>query len=560
VADLGTVRLIAQAEIPTVELTILDSRFQFVHSDVGEVDVRLAPGAYLLQYRMGSSVTEIPVVLRPGAESVTVPTPVLSTRSPAPLAGSAACDRYGSFPREQSREVHERLGQGGQLFLFIRRASKDLVVPGSTDSLFDVQLLDANTNVVIDVKRTGRRSSDGTSVGCNVELAPGSYLLRYKSVTSESIEQTVVVSPGWQTLFFASSRRFDAGSDLGPNFPEGAVFIVPSGAGFDPNDRDLMRAESARIALAGSCRVAPEVRLRDVASQVTQIRASVPKGQVDEMLRDKFRSPILGIYGSHLLLLNPAPDWDLLRSIVSALKSLVGNHPDVIALTLRRELNDVTEDGFFELPPMLRNSWTLVVGDSTAQPGLVPADAYAATVAKRLWGSEVWLVWRPPTPQSAAPPPRAERSAAQADADIRDAIPRLYSYVRAQHRSLGAVAFVKQVAANPELTDIQRAILVYLMTMVHQSWTLRGFNRPDGFLAMASAFIQEHLQQYAWADRLTGGLRADPSLESHLDPDRLVRALGVPAAALNQAVVALTNTVTGSSGAAASPTSSSVHP
>lgn len=543
-ADLNTVRLIAQAEIPTVEVTILDSRLQSIHCDVGEVDVSLPPGTYLLQYKMGSSVTEVPVVLRPGVERVTVPPPALSTRTPAPVAGSPACDRYGPFPRDRSREVHERHGQGGQLFIFIRRASKDLVLPASAESLFDVHVLDANMNVVIDMARSGRRSDDGTSIACNVDLTPGTYLLRYTSGASETLEQTVVVSPGWQTLIFASSRRFGLDlPQLSPNFPEAAVFVVPQGDGFDPSDRNLVRSESARLALAGSCRVGPAVRLRDVATQASQIRASVPKAQVDEALRSKFRSPMLGLYGAHLLLLNPAPDWAVLRDIVAILKSLVGNHPDVVALTLRQELNDATEDGFYELPPMLRNSWTLVIGDSTARPALVRADAYAARVAKRLWGSAVWLVWHPPTADGSALPWRGERTGAQTDADIGSSIALLHKYVLENLRTLGPTAFVKQILADHELTDTERALLVYAVTTVHQNKTFRVFNRPDGILSRASAYVWDFLEQSAWADRLTGGLRLDASVENNLAPDRLVRALGVPAAALNQAIVTLAHKV-----------------
>src|SRR5688572_16622001 len=106
--DAGSVRVIARAEIPTAEMTILDSRFQFVHRAVGCVDVSLPPGAYLLQYRTGTNVAEVSVVLRPGAGTVDVPSPILSTRSPAPLAGSAAGARYGTFAQESSRTIHER--------------------------------------------------------------------------------------------------------------------------------------------------------------------------------------------------------------------------------------------------------------------------------------------------------------------------------------------------------------------------------------------------------------------------------------------------------------------
>jgi len=539
--DPNAVRLIAQAEIPTVEVTILDSRLQVVHGDVGEVDVSLPPGTYVLQYRMGTSVTEVPVVLRPGVERVTVPAPTLSTRTPAPLAGSPSGDRYGAFARERSREVHERHAQGGQLFVFVRRATKDMEVQASTDSLFDVRLLDAQMNVVVDLRRAGQRSDDSSAIACNVELAPGSYVLRYTGGASDLLEQTVVVSPGWQTLIFASSRRSESDPlELLPSFADAALFVAPQGDGFDPSDRQNVKSESARLALAGSCRVGPEGRLRDVDSQASPIRASVPAAQADKALRSHFQNPMLGVYGAHLLLLNATPNWDVIRDIVSVLESLVGKHPDVVALTMQEELHDAAGDAFYELPPMLRNSWTLVIANSAVRPGLVPANAYAARIAKRVRGSGVWLTWRPPTAEDSTVFRLSEAlPAAPTDDEIRRGMALLHAYVLETERALGRARFVKKVVADRNLTDTQRALLGYVIGAVLQNKTFQKFNRPDGVIGKASAYVVDVLQHYAWADRLTGGLRADALVGDHFAPERLVLALGVPAAALNQAIVTL---------------------
>jgi glycosidase len=84
------------------------------------------------------------------------------------------------------------------------------------------------------------------------------------------------------------------------------------------------------------------------------------------------------------------------RTIIENLRRLFGKgkHPDVEALVL---LLDPSGGGYrFEVPPLLRRSWALVVDTSTEHPDLVPADALAARVADRIWGEEPWLLWSTP--------------------------------------------------------------------------------------------------------------------------------------------------------------------
>ena len=282
------VRLVAHTDIPTLDVTILDDRFQFVHRSVGAVDVELPPGNYLLQYQVGSTVTEEAVTLRPGEAEHVLRPPGLLTRSPVPLAGSNAFERYGEFARQTSREIHERRGQGGELFIMIRTSTKDLEKGVPSDVLFDVRLLDANRQVVVDLREAGRGSDDGKARACGLALTPGSYLLRYRVSDADELEQTIVVSPGWQTQIFGSSRPYGESQRYGPNLPEAGVMMVPIGDGFDPDNRDVVIAESARLSLAGSCPVGPEGRLKDVTSEADAIRASAPHDQVADSCARSF--------------------------------------------------------------------------------------------------------------------------------------------------------------------------------------------------------------------------------------------------------------------------------
>ena len=105
---------------------------------------------------------------------------------------------------------------------------------------------------------------------------------------------------------------------------------------------------------------------------------------------------MLGIFGGHLLLLDPEPDLDLLRLVVGNVRGMLDQapHPDVEALALRLDPSAVTY--IFENPPMLRRSWTLALEASVTRPDLVPANSAASTIADRIWGEEPWLIWQHP--------------------------------------------------------------------------------------------------------------------------------------------------------------------
>ncbi|MFI5455836.1 MAG: hypothetical protein ACHRXM_10335 [Isosphaerales bacterium] len=107
-------------------------------------------------------------------------------------------------------------------------------------------------------------------------------------------------------------------------------------------------------------------------------------------------------------------------TVVKNLRHLVGKgaHPDVEALaayyrfTVERLLRHVDRAAAPEVdalaglldpvdapyvfghPPMLRRSWALVVGLSARKPELVPPDSLSGQVARNIWGSEPWLLWK----------------------------------------------------------------------------------------------------------------------------------------------------------------------
>jgi hypothetical protein len=172
--------------------------------------------------------------------------------------------------------------------------------------------------------------------------------------------------------------------------------------------------EAARIDLSGATvfmaprerddRFDPErsqSRLVELAQHALTGRRQILSPRLREILGQNLDDPMLGMFGGHLLLLDPEPDLDLLRRIVEKVRGLLGqaSHPDVEALALRLEPSAVTH--VFENPPMLRRSWTLALAASVTRPELVPVSSAASTVADRIWGEEPWLIWQSP-PRSQA--------------------------------------------------------------------------------------------------------------------------------------------------------------
>ncbi len=482
----NTVQLTTRAEVPTAEITVIDGHYQFVHHAVGHREIALAPGVYTVQYKAGGQVEEVSVVLRPGSGPMHVPSPRLTLRSPAPLGSNEAGTRYGAFAHDCSRDVHVRHGQGGQLFIFLRTSTQDAASGvewnAEDNRLFQVVVLNDQRQIVAKLATGGRRAPDGASLSCNLKLNPGTYILWFDAADAGMLEQSVVVSEGWQTQVFASSRPF--GQDrraLGPNLPDAAAFIVRLGAGFDPDGTEAIIAESARRALAEERAVAPEEDLRAAVADAKLIRQTLPEDQVSEMLRMKFVNPMLGIYGAHLMLLAGKPDTDLLAEVVMNLKTLVGTHPDVMALTLLPGLHHLTEQTIYTLPPMLRSSWQLVVAESVNRPELVPLRSYSATIANRTWGTGAWLVWR-------SPPDRPSRqlqanvpaeSAAEgelsftletanvpaepaAEGEASSTLVTLQAYIRKHLQDPGVTLFMQQIAKDRQFSDLERTILLYL--------------------------------------------------------------------------------------------------
>ncbi len=369
------------------EVFVFDGQFRLVAHGSGTVQFPLDPGIYKVRVSTANATAEKHVILRSGDQRALVEFPHLVYASPAPLDDTACLrDYHQAAAQEASTTPHRRIGQGSSIFVFARDYAAPQPASNQPETPYPhpaqgLILEDGQGQLLVDLSKEGTHNLDNASqdpwAACNVAVNPGTYRLVLQLPTGETLEQPLVASPGWQTQVFLLQRTYGGPDTRRADLPGAAILLTRLGAGFHPGSPDLRLADLARAGLANQ---------RQVLSD-----------QLRVMLAGDHENPALGLSGAHLLLLDKAPNLDLLGAAVQHLRTLLGTHPDVEALDLR-----VHGPGsyVFTGPPMLLPSWWLIVGASTTAPALVPIDSLAGQVAPRQWGDGPWFLWMDPPDQA----------------------------------------------------------------------------------------------------------------------------------------------------------------
>lgn len=375
--------LVVNAAEP-IEIFLIDHTFHRVAEGIGSLDWNGEAGLYKLKLRAGSRIQEISVELKEGEDKF-IEAPKLDFSSAAPIAGTRRTHEYHMDAAENvSRIVHCRLGTGSQLFVFVRMWTDTTrpeipVPPPKYNPANGLSLHDAHGKLLIDFKQSADSNLDRDAwAGLNIELKPGFYRLRVKSSTVGTLEQGIFVSMGWQTQVFLLLTNY--GNESNPDFHADLArgTVLMSREGFNYQREDFRLVELARIGLANQ-------------------RALISRRDMDYLLYGKFDDPMLGIYGGHALLLGENTDSNLIREITRNLYHMLGPHPDVLALALTlekpfREIPDMSYE--FTLPPMLNQSWQIIVNATNNKRAQIPSTSFAAQIALNLWGDSIWLVWK----------------------------------------------------------------------------------------------------------------------------------------------------------------------
>lgn len=473
------VRVTVEAGSPATEIFIIDGSFSLVEQGLDRLETNLPPGLYKIKFKTGSLIKERHQVVEPGSDPIRVSGPEMSFSTSAPLSQTRTTHEYHQYPAAQlSRELHRRLGQGSQFFFF----GRDLEPGPPKNVALGLSLANLAGETLLDLARHSVQDSAQNWAGCTVELDPGLYRLRLQVGEEMTLEQSLVASPGWQSQVFWLRRNYGPGRPARRvDLANAAILMAPLGRGFDPNRDDLRTTELARQGLVNR-------------------RAVVSAEDLRQMLWAKFENPMLGIFGAHLLLLAAEPNLELLNTVVTNLRGLLGDHPDVLALALR--LGQAPTG--FAGPPLLRSSWRLIVQASATRPELVPAGSLAAQMAGRLWGEGAWLVWeRPPAGEAAA----AKEVTTRGDPSLRQTLARIAEMIEGRED-------LEAILSQGDLTDLEESLLRYALRM--------GSGPAKSALEMVFSTPQP----------------VEPGLEADL-----VRTLGLPYAAIQQSLAGLSQKV-----------------
>jgi hypothetical protein len=364
----------ARSQDPATELFLVDARQNLVARGRQELTTSQPPGVYTLKLRAGPSTREELILLD---RSMEYPVKPLEFASAVPLEATAQTHEYQQDAAVQhSRKVHVRIGSGASIYVFAREWMPENRKPvrghhpAEGLGLYSVEgnrLVDFQSQSDVDLNPRDPWAA------CRVSLDPGLYRLAVRAATGERFEMSITAPPNLYTKVFLLQRESQSGRGRRPDLGRASVLMTTS-ADFQTDSPDSRIAEMARLALMDG---------RKVYSH-----------EMDQLLSGKYQNPMLGIFGGHLLLLEAQPDLAMLRDVVHNLRRLVGDsHPDVEALALAAGL-DTAQD--FAVPPMLRQSWRIVVEHSKKNPRLVPPGSLAAAVATQITQQEPWLIWRRP--------------------------------------------------------------------------------------------------------------------------------------------------------------------
>lgn len=387
--------IVSAADMDVVELKILDGQFHTAAQGWGYLRVELPPGIYKVQATAGFQTWSQLISLDEG-ETENIFVPPLAIQSSAPLYESKFTHKYHERAAfEESRKVHADLGRGSAIFLMLRRYSMKQEKPSGPREhpMTGLTLHDRDGNLIVDLveksiyqePEPGNRELDPWAA-CNITLDPGYYRLRQELYPEKTIEMPLVAAQGWQLQLFALLAPTDSSPTLQrANLVESSIYYTrydplqpQNSQGFDSDDYATQQGE----------------RLTEIARQALISRSPVASEELSQLFIDKFHNPMLGILGGHLLLLEKEPNFRKLAIVVENLRRMLGDHPDVDALSL--SMSGPQSPYIFDNPPMLRESWQSILKASVLQPWIVPLESLSAEIAPRLWGEGIWMLWNSP--------------------------------------------------------------------------------------------------------------------------------------------------------------------
>lgn len=373
-----------------VEFALLDSSLQQIASGVGALNARVAPGLYQLEVRAGPSVESQILKLDAGEVHRNLGVS-LAFPSAAPLEGTATSHEVQQRAAvEGSERVAREAGPPAGIVLIVRNVGAQEKTPVNKETTRRLTLLDQRLRPVPRFRSGWQLNSNQGWASWSRRLEPGGYVLRSEIRASargrpETLDQSLWLSRGWQSLVFVPNTRF------GPATGSASVHMTRLSERWVPGRDPVSQASASALELA--------------LWGLREGRAVVPDDLLRLLLNAKFTNPMLGIVGAHSLLLEPRFNPRRFATVLGNLKQLLPDHPDVAALSWlgaeakgrARPKSGARHFPLIEVswPPMLAAAYVgLVRLDAVARGGVVSRST-AEAVASNLVVRGVWTSWRP---------------------------------------------------------------------------------------------------------------------------------------------------------------------
>jgi hypothetical protein len=500
--------LVASTDIPTAEIVAIDNNEVIVASGVGTLTAELPLGIYQLRYRVGEKVVDKIIALRRGEGAMSVTPPELPIDTPAPVSRSTphAGPRWSDLVDVWSKQIDVSKGSRSHIFVFLNQTATSEPVCEEAINALSLQTFDG-----LEIARLSQARRQNGFLGLGIELDPGSYLIRFEDGARPAIEQTVVACEGWQTQVFFKPIKLSGPPTI--DMLRWAVLMRAIENGLPADSEAFRWTEAARHSLASRRGTAAPVETMKSRMDVAKQIRSEPVDDVTlhRMLRAKLGNPMLGIFGAHLLLLNEKPDRALVGEVATNLRSLIGDHPDVMSLLLYLE-DPSARSITFPQPPMLRSSWDIVVESGGPDRRVVPRGSYAFEIGGRLWGSSAWLQWRAPLSDDHLVV--AAEKAVDWNA-LFDAATEIASAGPEQLRTL---------VKGGQFNSVERAVLAYLLNAAFRIVLAKGFS-SEADRETAWSYVAPALRYFLPADFVKHTEKA--SAES-ISPKKIAEMTAIP--------------------------------
>lgn len=364
------------------ELCVLDGNQKIVQRGYSGLSVSLEHGIYKVQAQVGSTSLEELVVLRED-RLLNLTVPIVTA---APLTEAAPeCQPFREGARISSRLYQPAAGGGASLFLYVRWDRwRDSRQQSPANGL---QLESDDGEVLLDLEKQANVDETRNWAAARINVNPGAYRIGDGSAGGQ--QQIVVARSKWETQVFL--RRVGPESNAAIDADSTTILMKPFTVnvaeehtpGFDPDDWQAHRVETARLALKHG-------------------RQTLSAKSIVELLDGEVTDPIWGLFGGYLLL-EGGFSKDRLGNLVSKLRDLLGpDHPDVEGLALAAGMGD--DQFVLSTLPMLRRSWLSILVATLDRHEMVPAGSMAEQSADRCLAREPWLLWENP----AAEPDRGD--------------------------------------------------------------------------------------------------------------------------------------------------------